>query len=73
MIASPSFRFFFQIIVLLKKRYEKLNDAAYSALKYRDCAANIIFNEDGLPVPCSITTLYGTGDWQGFGDGNSYI
>ena len=37
---------FFQVIVSLKKkkRYEKLNDAAYSALKYRDCAANVFFN-----------------------------
>lgn len=26
-----------------KKRYGKLNDAAYSALKYRDCAANFCF------------------------------
>lgn len=30
-------------IVEEKKRYEKLNDAAYSALKYRDCAANVFF------------------------------
>ena len=31
-------------IVEEKKRYEQLNDAAYSALKYRDCAANFFFN-----------------------------
>ena len=30
-------------IVEGKKRYEQLNDAAYSALKYRDCAANFFF------------------------------
>ena len=30
-------------IVEEKKRYEQLNDAAYSALKYRDCAANFFF------------------------------
>ena len=27
----------------MKKRYDKLNDAAYSALKYRDCTANCFF------------------------------
>ena len=31
-------------IVEEKKRYDKLNDAAYSALKCRDCAANVFFN-----------------------------
>ena len=35
-------------IVEGKKRYEKLNDAAYSALKYRVCAANFFIN-DGYP------------------------
>lgn len=30
-------------IVEEKKRYDKLNDAAYSALKCRDCAANVFF------------------------------
>ena len=33
-------------IVEEKKRYDKLNDAAYSALKCRDCAANVFFNCD---------------------------
>ena len=31
--------------MLKKKRYDKLNDAAYSALKCRDCAANVFFKE----------------------------
>ena len=33
-------------IVEEKKRYEKLNDAAYSALKCRDCAASDWFKTD---------------------------
>ena len=49
-ILCPSI--FFQVIVSLKKkkRYEKLNDAAYSALKYRDCAANVFFKDCQWPV-----------------------
>ena len=35
-------------IVEEKKRYEKLNDAAYSALKCRDCAASDWFKQDVL-------------------------
>ena len=29
---------------IVEKRYDNLNDAAYSALKYRDCAVNFLFN-----------------------------
>lgn len=44
--SKPIFSFFLSDyrIVEEKKRYDKLNDAAYSALKYRDCAANFFFN-----------------------------
>ena len=38
-------------IVEEKKRYEKLNDAAYSALKYRDCAANVFFKLSIMTSP----------------------
>ena len=45
-----------------KKRYDKLNDDAYSALKYRDCAANFFFKRaaDALDrgVGVSIETTY---------------
>ena len=41
---KPIFPFFFFFLsgcrIVEKKRYDKLNDAAYSALKYRVCAAN---------------------------------
>ena len=35
-------------IVEEKERYDKLNDAAYSALKYRVCAANFFIKYAGL-------------------------
>ena len=37
-------------IVEGKKRYEQLNDAAYSALKYRVCAANFYIKK--TPYRC---------------------
>ena len=42
---KPIFPFFLSgCRIVEKKRYDKLNDAAYSALKYRVCAANFFIN-----------------------------
>lgn len=45
----PSFLSYCRIVEE-KKRYDKLNDAAYSALKYRNCAANLLFKKKTFTV-----------------------
>ena len=48
---KPIFPFFLSgCRIVEKKRYDKLNDAAYSALKYRVCAANFFINRCRLPL-----------------------